>query len=92
MASARSMSIPSPNPGDFLGHNDLYYEPPETRGLRSDVVRIRLVRMFHTHLMDMSLAFFDEYMKRHGPRSPLLDGPPSEFLEVPFQTFGRVFV
>jgi len=37
------------------------------------------------------LAFFDEYVKGEGSRSPLLDGPDDEFPEVTFQTFGHGF-
>ena len=33
------------------------------------------------------LAFFEEYVREEGDRSPLLDGPVPEFPEVTFQTF-----
>jgi hypothetical protein len=45
------------NPGDFQGHNDFYYEPPDTRGLRNDVVRIRVDGTAHLNISDMSMMF-----------------------------------
>ena len=51
-----SHSTPSEkNPGDFQSHNDFHYEPPETRGTRGDVVRIRIDGTAHLHVSDMSL-------------------------------------
>jgi len=43
------------NPGDFQALNDFYYESSETRGLRRDVVRIRIDGSSHIHLTDAAL-------------------------------------
>jgi len=105
------------NPDDFQAYNDFFYEPVATRGLRNDIIRVRVDGTSHLHISDMSLmtrfipgmasrtsgeriaeilnryclAFFDEYVKETGARSPLLDGPSPEFPEVTFQTFGHGF-
>jgi predicted dienelactone hydrolase len=115
-ASDGTFSTPSAkNPDDFQSHNDFYYESVATRGLRNDIIRIRVDGTSHLHLSDMSLmmryipgfssptpgnriaeilnryclAFFEEYVREEGDRSPLLDGPVPEFPEVTFQTFGH---
>jgi predicted dienelactone hydrolase len=118
MLYASDGTVPTPsaaNPDDFQAHNDFHYETVATRGLRSDVIRIRLDGTSHLHISDMSLmirfvpglasptpgkriaeilnryclAFFNEFVKEEGARSPLLDGPVPEFPEVTFQTFGH---
>jgi len=45
------------NPGDFQAHNDFYYEPIESHGLRNDVIRIRVDGTKHMDLTDMSLMY-----------------------------------
>jgi predicted dienelactone hydrolase len=55
-ASDGSASTPSAsNPGDFQAHNDFHYETVATRGLRNDVIRIRVDGTSHLHISDMSL-------------------------------------
>jgi len=117
-ASEWTLDSPTPaNPGDFLAANDFYYGLPEARGLRDDIIRLRIAGTTHVALTDFSLmmrgipgmssgtsgdrvaeilngyclAFFDEYVKGEGGRSPLLDGPTPEFPEVSLQTFGHAF-
>jgi hypothetical protein len=117
-SSDGTYTVSSPaNADDFQAFNDFYYEAETTKGLRNDVIRIRVDGTSHLFISDFSmmirgvpglssitpgeriaeilnrysLAFFDEYVKREGSRSPLLDGPVAEFPEVTFQTFGHGF-
>lgn len=52
------VTFPAPSehdPNDYQSHSDFYYEAPETRGTRTDVVRFRVAGTSHLHLTDLSL-------------------------------------
>lgn len=72
------------NPGDFQAFNDFYYETDATRGLRRDVIRLRIDGASHIHLTDAVL------MMRYLPG--LASGTPGERIHEILNRYCRAFL